>query len=727
MKIIQATKPTDGQGFESCESLQRLITVQDCAVKHVGPSNAPNEQQEISLDLRAAAEDKLGIGLIEEPVAVVASQDVGSEEQHVHENANGKGAVSETELLSPVNRSLNLSNEIGYSSSVNRGDVLATPKDEVEFVDEAQKACHGMIEQDGMTSQHPEVRFTIHVQEPTPKSEPKSTLTASIAPHCSECFDNPMKKTESFQTTAPQDPSPAQQDSPPVTPVRRQPWRECRSHPRYGTLRELLSPESDASEPSPVFSPTSSGSTPMTGESDIGTEPSHYFSKARRPVEEESPLLKKSTRSSRELVPVPAPNFARAKKPTSHARLIKPDPAEVAIEDEAPTTHKDNTTSQDTPLIDTVRHNEIDSNKKDSGPCGDTNTSQLPQVPQLPPYPGADGEFRLSGPERVCRAQLLSAPKDLPPSTQPVATAKAPVKTESEIRIAKSAPLNLELGEYFVQSLQGIQTPETSTSTTSTRRGGFRFTPLKTKKFACDLIYQLAKPVKCRRPGYIYCYSDELTPDHVNIGSAMIPIRYENNYSEPAKIGQPKDDRHLGRRLKSQEKECSLKMVVHFAAYMPCAVRNIESLVHLTLRSDKRRATQCVGGQCQKEHIEWFQTRPEKALAIVKTWQRFSCLIPYRMQGYVENAWENRVGNEERQNNRKKETRDWFDEHMEVHVEQLVAHQKKGLPKVVEDIEQDKQETLPEKGKVWENIWWESLSNSSISSLKVVLSRGFCL
>jgi hypothetical protein len=139
-----------------------------------------------------------------------------------------------------------------------------------------------------------------------------------------------------------------------------------------------------------------------------------------------------------------------------------------------------------------------------------------------------------------------------------------------------------------------------------------------------DILEHMAKPVEVgsrrvgRSPGWVYGFTDPSAPGHIKIG-------YSQGSAE--------------QRLQEWIRNCGHEELnLEFEAKMPCAVQKMEQLIHLTLHMEQEYAW-CRSRKCERRHKEWFKISREEAWSVVKTWQKFSKLIPYTESGCLDDIW----------------------------------------------------------------------------------------
>ncbi|RBR24013.1 uncharacterized protein FIESC28_03126 [Fusarium coffeatum] len=145
---------------------------------------------------------------------------------------------------------------------------------------------------------------------------------------------------------------------------------------------------------------------------------------------------------------------------------------------------------------------------------------------------------------------------------------------------------------------------------------------LKRKEHIRKILEQMAKRARRtkdgRNPGWIYGFTDTSAPGHIKIGYSKYSAEW---------------------RIREWKRTCGHEELnIEFEAEMPCAVQRMEQLIHLTLHMEREDAW-CPFKECTKEHKEWFEISREEAESVVKTWQRFSELIPYTESGYLDDTW----------------------------------------------------------------------------------------
>jgi hypothetical protein len=143
---------------------------------------------------------------------------------------------------------------------------------------------------------------------------------------------------------------------------------------------------------------------------------------------------------------------------------------------------------------------------------------------------------------------------------------------------------------------------------------------LKRKQHIRKILKRMAKPVEedGRNPGWVYGFTDPSAPGHIKIG-------YSKKSAE--------------RRIQEWIRTCGHKELnIEFKAKMPCAVQKMEGLIHLTLHMEGEYAW-CPSKKCKKTHKEWFEISHKEAWSVVKTWQKFSMLMPYTKSGILDNIW----------------------------------------------------------------------------------------
>jgi hypothetical protein len=166
------------------------------------------------------------------------------------------------------------------------------------------------------------------------------------------------------------------------------------------------------------------------------------------------------------------------------------------------------------------------------------------------------------------------------------------------------------------------------------------FEPPQCKKSVKNILKTMWTPAvgDTLRAGFIYCYVDKFTPGYVKIGYTAIANTSEK-HSDPQKLPSAEgEDRHVGERLNWWRNECGRQIDLQFATFMPCAAKQMETLIHTTLHNEKRIVVNCI---CKRNHIEWFHISVDEARAVVEEWRKFSGLRPYCQEGNAEPFWYN--------------------------------------------------------------------------------------
>ncbi|KAM5348852.1 hypothetical protein ACJ41O_008675 [Fusarium nematophilum] len=138
--------------------------------------------------------------------------------------------------------------------------------------------------------------------------------------------------------------------------------------------------------------------------------------------------------------------------------------------------------------------------------------------------------------------------------------------------------------------------------------------------------------------GYIYCYGVDAAPDYLKIGyvkSKKIEDMGGSGHSSPTDA----NNKNVKRRLHEWKQTCSHEVNPQFTVFMECAVKTMESLIHLTLHEEKRK-TPCTSDRCKRKyHQEWFKTTRDEALQIAKVWEQFSKQLPFGVHGELREPW----------------------------------------------------------------------------------------
>ena len=178
-----------------------------------------------------------------------------------------------------------------------------------------------------------------------------------------------------------------------------------------------------------------------------------------------------------------------------------------------------------------------------------------------------------------------------------------------------------EEGGSDEESSSDVQSLDAKSDEETTARSLFQpmtFAP-KRKQPIRDILEKMTERAKdWRNPGWIYGFTDPSAPGHI-------------------KIGYTKDS--VEERKQKWIRTCGHKELnIEFKVQMPCAIRRMERLIHLTLHMEREDAW-CPFEECKKKHKEWFEISHKEARGVVEIWQKFSKLMPYHESGYLDKTW----------------------------------------------------------------------------------------
>lgn len=159
--------------------------------------------------------------------------------------------------------------------------------------------------------------------------------------------------------------------------------------------------------------------------------------------------------------------------------------------------------------------------------------------------------------------------------------------------------------------------------------------------------------------GWVYCFAEKTVPGHLKIGYR----RYKDDNGNTVLSLEEQNNRdQVMKRLRKWERDCKHNIDYKFIYYMPCAVRTMERLVHLTLHKSKRKAL-CPNPDCKvkKGHREWFEVSEIEARRAVEVWKQFSDLKPYADNGRLNDFWFNHTSNDS-ETHRHSSIKNWLDE-----------------------------------------------------------------
>ncbi|RSL67745.1 hypothetical protein CEP54_003084 [Fusarium duplospermum] len=171
--------------------------------------------------------------------------------------------------------------------------------------------------------------------------------------------------------------------------------------------------------------------------------------------------------------------------------------------------------------------------------------------------------------------------------------------------------------------------------------GNMRFGPAsENKRNAVQLVLKRLRQAPMGQsllPGWVYCFAEKTAPGYLKIGSK---ISKGNNDDTALSCENQQNEAEVRKRLQEWERGCRHDMDYKFIVYMPCAVRTMERLVHLTLYRRNRKAY-CPNPTCKTKtgHREWFEISEDEARGAVQVWEQFSKLMPYNTKGQLEKFW----------------------------------------------------------------------------------------
>lgn len=161
--------------------------------------------------------------------------------------------------------------------------------------------------------------------------------------------------------------------------------------------------------------------------------------------------------------------------------------------------------------------------------------------------------------------------------------------------------------------------------------GNMIFFPVPGQK--SDPVSEIFKTMRCpykkNKEGTIYGFADKASPGFLKIG-----------YIE---------NEQVKRRLSFWRNACGHDLEFKFQVQMPCSVHKMETLIKRTLHAENRLAEcpnrrvvnspNCGRPMCKTDHNEWYKISFEDAQHTVKSWQSFSELIPYMLDGRLEEIY----------------------------------------------------------------------------------------
>ncbi|RTE82863.1 hypothetical protein BHE90_002588 [Fusarium euwallaceae] len=171
--------------------------------------------------------------------------------------------------------------------------------------------------------------------------------------------------------------------------------------------------------------------------------------------------------------------------------------------------------------------------------------------------------------------------------------------------------------------------------------GNMRFGPAnENKRNAVQLILKRLRQAPMGQsllPGWVYCFAEKTAPGYLKIGSK---ISKSSNDDTTLSSENQQNEAEVRKRLQEWELGCKYDIDYKFIVYMPCAVRTMERLVHLTLCTRNRKAY-CPNPTCKTKtgHREWFEISEDEARGAVKVWEQFSRLMPYNNKGQLGKFW----------------------------------------------------------------------------------------
>lgn len=166
------------------------------------------------------------------------------------------------------------------------------------------------------------------------------------------------------------------------------------------------------------------------------------------------------------------------------------------------------------------------------------------------------------------------------------------------------------------------------------------FGPSETKPFKADHMMKLMlSTIKRGFPGYVYCFSNAGVKGYLKIGYATIhEVRKLKPASEVFEMTRETRSR-LWKRLDKQRRQCKYDMKLEYDVYMPSAAHKMETLIHATLQEHRRTVTHCMNPECTKGHNEWFKVSLSEAKHHINTFQSFSTLKPFTVNGTLDEKW----------------------------------------------------------------------------------------
>ncbi|KAF5640308.1 cat eye syndrome critical region 5 precursor [Fusarium tjaetaba] len=141
-----------------------------------------------------------------------------------------------------------------------------------------------------------------------------------------------------------------------------------------------------------------------------------------------------------------------------------------------------------------------------------------------------------------------------------------------------------------------------------------------------NIMKLLARSVSKDRlgSGCVYCFAERSKPGFLKIRYVRC-TEFSKSYA-------------IERRMKQWKRDCKHDVVLKFDAFIPCAAKRIETLIHQTLHAQNMKAS-CPNKACQMKHKEWFKIEEVEAYRVIDIWQQFSELNPYDDKGGLGDHW----------------------------------------------------------------------------------------
>ncbi|WAO85599.1 Hypothetical protein NCS54_00284600 [Fusarium falciforme] len=252
----------------------------------------------------------------------------------------------------------------------------------------------------------------------------------------------------------------------------------------------------------------------------------------------------------------------------------------------------------------------------------------------------------------VCprRSRYLRGEDESPTRRQRPSTGDAMRRMRDSLKKVGQLEKSLRLRNQALESERSTDDEEVEEQPTSKSKraslpplkvGNMRFAPAsEDKENAVQLVLKRLRQAPMGKgllPGWVYCFAEKTAPGYLKIGSK---ISKGSNGDTTLSLENQQNDAEVRKRLQEWERGCRHDIDYKFIVYMPCAVRTMERLVHLTLCRRNRKAY-CPNPTCKTKtgHREWFEISEDEARGAVEVWEQFSNLMPYNDKGQLEKFW----------------------------------------------------------------------------------------